>query len=124
MADTAPVVRRVVEAFLAAMAERDFERAADFVSEEVFEFIGPVKSYTGRQILMRDFDRLYPVLASLDVRRVFLDGDEACVIYNLVTTVPGLEMTRVAAWFTVAGGRITRMETFFDAHAYAQLFDV
>lgn len=124
MTDTAATVRQVVEDFLQAFAERDFERAADFVSEETFEFVGPVKSYTGRRFFMNDLDRLYPILARLDIRRVFVDGDEACVIYNLVTTVPGLEMTRVAEWLTVTDGRITRIEVFFDAHAYAQLFEV
>jgi len=124
MTGTPQSVREVVEAFFGAMARHDFERAMEQVSARAFEFIGPVRSYQGRDQLASDLDRLYPVLARLEVRRVFVDGDESCVIYDLVTTVPGMELTRVAVWITVADDGIVRMEVFFDAHAYAQLFEV
>ncbi len=124
MTNSGPTVREVVEDFLGAIAARDFDRAMRAASAQAFEFVGPVKSYQGSQTLRSDLERLYPVLSRLEMRRLFVDESDACAIYDMVTTVPGLELTRMAAWLTVSQGRITRMEVFYDAHAYAKLFDV
>ena len=34
------------------------------------------------------FVRLMPILVRNDIRKVFVDGDEACVIYDFVTSTP------------------------------------
>lgn len=124
MADAALPAKQVVEQFMAAIANRDFDRAMARVSRQTFEFVGPIKSYRGGQLLRQDLERLHPVLARLLQRRLFVDGNDVCVIYDLSTTVPGLELIRMAEWITVSDGQITRMEVFYDTHAYARLFDV
>lgn len=123
MADASESVATVVEDFLTAIAERDFDRAMQCISVRSLEFVGPSKSYRGGETLRQDLELLYPILAKMQRRRLFVDGCDACVIYDLCTTVPGMELIRLAEWITVNHGLITRMEVFYDTHAYAQLLE-
>ena len=57
--------------------------------------------------------RLLPVLVRNDIRKVFTDGDDACVVYDFVTdtaagAVPCVELV------TVRDGRIVTIELIFE----------
>jgi ketosteroid isomerase-like protein len=57
--------------------------------------------------------RLLPVLVRNDIRKVFTDGDDACVVYDFVTdtaagAVPCVEVV------TVRDGRIVTIELIFE----------
>jgi hypothetical protein len=59
-------------------------------------------------------------LTGADVRRVFSDGDEACVLYELHTgPVPDAP---VAAWYRGRDGRIAAIRAYFDARPFAPMF--
>ena len=54
----------------------------------------------------------------MEIRRVFQDGDEACVIYDLLTsTPPGTIPT--AGWYRLRGSKIVAVRAFFDARPLA-----
>jgi hypothetical protein len=48
-----------------------------------------------------------------EIQRVFQDGEEACVIYNLVTNIPAGSIPS-AGWYGLRGGKIISVRAFFD----------
>ena len=62
---------------------------------------------------LRLFVRLMPILERNDIRKIFVDGNEACVIYDFVTdTAAGAVPT--VEWLRVDGGRVASVHLFFD----------
>ena len=58
-------------------------------------------------------DRLLPVLRRNDIRRVFVNGSAACVIYDFVTDTEAGAVPCVE-WVSTADGRITTIELIFE----------
>jgi ketosteroid isomerase-like protein len=119
-----PAAREVVERFLAAFEEGDFEAARRCLGEERFAYLGPTRAFERADAYLADLAHMRLILKRLEVRRVFSDGDDVCVIFDFHSTLADLAHNRVAEWFTVAGGRIVRIEVFLDASPYNRLFEV
>lgn len=110
-------------AFLDALQERDFERAARLLSGERFEYVGPTASWDQAGDFIADISRVGPILKRLDRRQVFADGGNVMVVFDFIATIPELSNSRVAEWFRVEDGLITRIEVFFDSYAYRSMFE-
>ncbi len=64
------------------------------------------------------FRRLSPIIVRNDVHKVFVDGNEVCVIYDFVTTVcpvPSVE------WMVIDGERIRSTYLLFDRSRWAEV---
>ena len=102
----------LVRAYLQAVQDKDFDAldrllADDFIGSVAFgqefskpEWIGALR-------------RLSTALERNDIRRLFVDGNEACVVYEFVTDtpvgpVPSVEM------IATADGRLTRTDLIFE----------
>ncbi len=117
------VTRSVVEQFIEALNRRDFDAIKALLDRKRFTFVGPLGDFDDVDYFCHEFARIEPILQRVEQRRLFVDGDEALVVYNIVTTMPGLEFTRIAEWFQVSDGLITHAEMFFDTHAYNRMFE-
>ncbi len=115
--------REVVEAFMDALAQRDFERAGTFLSRPGFSYRGPTDDFDDADTFIADISRIGPILERIERRRTFVDGEDVCVIYTFYASMPELNKTRVAQWFKVDNGLITGIEVFFDARAYLAMFE-
>jgi hypothetical protein len=51
---------------------------------------------------------------------MFVDGDDVCMFYDLVTNSPA-GTALVAEWHHVSGGKIDRIRVVFDARPFAPL---
>lgn len=121
---TAPGPEQVVDAYLQAVAARDFEAARRWLSDGPFEHRSPISSFSDADAFIANVSRIGPILERLERRRTFVDGNEVCAIVNYVTRMDRKDVTPVVHWLTVAEGRIVAIETFFDARGYAKLFEV
>lgn len=63
------------------------------------EFIGMLRSYQGKY----------------DVKKVFSDGEDVCLIYDLAT--PG-GTAFMCSWYEVKGGKITSIQSIFDPRSF------
>ena len=57
-----------------------------FVFDDSSDFVDA--TLRGVDAFIGAFVRLMPILVRNDIRKVFVDGDEACVIYDFVTSTP------------------------------------
>jgi ketosteroid isomerase-like protein len=101
----------LVLAYLDAFTAKDFARLEPILAPDL-QFVGPARSFTGTGELRAALQRLSAVHVRNDVKRVFSDGNEVCVIYDLVTDTVGAVPT--IEWIKVADGRIASIHLFYD----------
>src|SRR4051812_6735037 len=88
-------------AYLDAVAQKDLAPCAALCHPDI-AFITPASRYDGCANLMEAFRRIGAIHVRSDVRRVFADGSDVCVIYDFVTDtsvgkVPTVEWLRFDA---------------------------
>ncbi|MBI5041979.1 MAG: nuclear transport factor 2 family protein [Gammaproteobacteria bacterium] len=112
----------VFNAYLDAFAARDFDRMRATLSDATFYYRGPVATHTDATEFVMDISRIGQILDGIDVRRLFVDGNEICAILDFRIRINIVDITRVVLWVIVENGKIVSIEAFFDATEYSQMF--
>lgn len=99
-------------AYLDAVAKQQYDRLEALLAPDL-HFKGPAMTRTSAEDYVGALKRLGVIHVRSDVRRVFADGDEVCVIYDFVTdtaagAVPTIE------WLHFEGARIRAIDLFYD----------
>jgi hypothetical protein len=111
---------QVAEDFFAAWTSRDFARARALLHDDL-SFEGPIDSFSDADSYLQSLQGLSEIITGVDKRKVFVDGEDVCVIYDMHTApVPD---ARIAEWYTVRAGKIGSMSVVFDARPFAPLFE-
>jgi hypothetical protein len=114
MADPA----HVAEEFLDCWTTKDFERARTLLKDDL-HFEGPIDTFDDADSYLNALRGLTQMMTGLEKLKVFVDGDDACIIYDLKTApVP---TARTAEWYRVSDGKISWVTVVFDARPFAAL---
>ena len=105
-------------AYLDALAKKDMDRVASIVAPDV-RFTGPASTTNGARDLLAAFRRISAVHVRSDIKRVFSDGDDVCVIYDFVTDTAGA--LPVVEWMRFEGDRIRSIDIFYDQVPWLKL---
>ena len=105
--DTANAAREVVLSCIKAINEEDFREARRFVSEGI-TFEGVLGSRFGAEAYFQDMERMR---LKYDLQKVFVEGDDVCVLYNL--QISGKTIFGCGI-YEVRNGRITALRVVFD----------
>jgi hypothetical protein len=106
--------------FFRALHARDFSTAGDCLRDDL-SFQGPFETFTKAAPYLEAVKGLYSGVRSVDIKKVFVDGDEVCVFYEMTTnTVSG---ALICEWMRVAGDKIAAVRAVFDARPFAAMFD-
>lgn len=119
---TQTTTEAVFTAYLDAFAARDFERVRATLSDGPFRYRSPVTTHTSADVFVLDISRVGQILDGIDVRRLFVDGNELCAIVDFRIRINIVDITRVVLWAKVEQGKIVSLEAFFDATEYSQMF--
>ena len=104
--------RDVVMAYIKALDSKHYEEGLRHLHENV-RIRGPAGETFGKPL---DFiEMLKKYQGSYDVKKVFADGDDVCVLYDLKTSGPTVFM---ASWYQVRDGKIASIHTVFDPRAF------
>ena len=98
-------------AYLDAVSTKRLDALDTLIASDV-QFVGPAMTMTGRDGLVAAFRRVSAVQVRNDVKRVFSEGNEVCVIYDLVTDTLGAHPT--IEWLVIEDGRIQSIRLFYD----------
>jgi hypothetical protein len=110
--------RQVAEGFFDAWTSKDFERARRLLHDVSFE--GPIDSFSDADSYLASLRQLSGIVTGAEKQKVFVDGDDVCVIYDLKTApVPS---SRTSEWYRVRDGKIAAVSVVFDARPFAPLF--
>jgi hypothetical protein len=116
MADAAQVAAEYFDAWTG----KDFERARSLLDENL-KFEGPLETFSDADSFLASLKQLSGIVTGAEKQKVFADGDEACVIYDLKTApVPS---ARTCEWYRVSDGKIASISAVFDARPFAPLFE-
>ena len=116
MADAA----QVADGFFTAWTTKDFARARSLLHDDV-SFKGPLESFSDADSYVASLQQLSGIVTGAEKQKVFVDGDDVCVIYDLRTApVPS---SRTCEWYRVRDGKIASVSVVFDARPFAPLFE-
>ena len=105
-------VHDLVVSYLQAVGERRLE-ALPAMLEPDAEFTVGDTTLRGAEAFVGGFERLVPIILRNDIRRLFVDGDEACVVYDFVTDTPA-EAVLSVEYIKVRSGRIASSLLLFE----------
>jgi ketosteroid isomerase-like protein len=98
-------------AYLDAVGKKELDRVADLVAPDI-RFVGPAMTITSAQDLLAALRRIGAIHVRNEIKRVFSDGDEVCVIYDFVTDTVGALPT--IEWMRIRDGRIRSVNLYYD----------
>jgi hypothetical protein len=113
----------VVDAYLAAIAARDFSAARGYLSDSGFRYQSPVGRYEDADVFISNIERIGPILVNLKTRFVSAEGARVCHFYDVTVSIAEYETHATAQLSEVVDGRIRRIEVIFDASDYNRMFD-
>jgi ketosteroid isomerase-like protein len=116
-----PGAAQVVDEFFEAWTNKDFERARALLHDQGFEFEGPIDTFDDADSYVASLQQLSQIVTGVEKHKVFVDGDDVCVIYDLRTApVPS---SRTCDWYRVRDGKVASVSVIFDARPFAPLFE-
>jgi len=77
----------LVTSYIRAVGERRLEALPPLLESDA-EFTLGDNTFRGREAFVGAFRRLLPIIERNEIRHLFVDGDEACVVYDFVTSTP------------------------------------
>ena len=110
MTSTTP--RDIALSYIDACSRKDFDAVRPLLAADV-RFVGPSRELVGADDYIAVLRRIAPIWVRSEVRKVFCDGGDVCVIYDLVTNTAAGAVPTVE-WLTVVGEKIASVFLSFD----------
>jgi hypothetical protein len=111
---------RVAEEFFDAWTSKDFDKARTLVHDDL-SFEGPLDSFSDADSYLASLQQLSAIVTGAEKQKVFVDGADVCVIYDLKTApVPS---SRTCEWYRVRDDKVASVSVVFDARPFASLFE-
>lgn len=104
----------------AAMGNDDWKAARGFLADHHFRFDGPFDSFTTAEEYLAAIQKLHGMVERVDPHHLFVDGDDVCVLYDLVTNSPA-GTAFICEWHHVTNGKIDKIRVVFDARPFAPM---
>lgn len=98
--------------YLKAVATQDYGKLEQLLAADL-RFRGPVMTRSSAQDFIGALKRLSAVHVRSDVKRVFVDGEEVCVIYDFVTSTSAGALPTIE-WLHFDGVRIRAIDLYYD----------
>ncbi len=98
--------------YIEALDRQRYDGALKHLHDRV-RIRGPAGEAFGKPLDFIEMLRKYK--GKYDVKKVFADGDDVCVLYDLKTVGPTVFMS---SWYQVKEGKIISIQTVFDPSAF------
>ena len=98
--------------YLNAVGKQQYDEVRALLAPDV-QLRGPAATRTSAEDYVGALKRLGAIHVRNDVKRVFADGDEVCVIYDFVTDTPAGALTTIE-WLRFEGDRIRSIDLYYD----------
>jgi hypothetical protein len=107
-------------AYEKALGSSDWQAARELLRDDL-EFKGPIAQYDRPEPYIEDLKRLHNMVEDVQMKKVFVDGDDVCLLYEMVTNTPA-GAAFICEWHHVEGGKIGSIRVVFDATPFAPMF--
>ena len=116
--EPAKSAKEIVMEYLDLITERqDFKTARSYLKDNV-SYVSPLNSFDRAEPYLKYNESLH--LPKLDIKKVFVDGDDVCILHE--TSLPPRISSTVysSLWFHVDGGKISSLRALFDPRPFLQ----
>jgi hypothetical protein len=96
-----------------ALGKGDFAAARKLVHDNL-SFQGPIDTFHSPEPYFEALKKLHPVIQRIDMKKIFADCNDVCVLYDMVTKTPA-GTAFVCEWYKVKSEKIAEIRTVFDA---------
>jgi SnoaL-like domain len=111
--------REIVELYHEAWKRHDFEAVRGLLHDNL-GFRGPFDTFENADDFVAAIRQLAPIVADVRLTKTFADGDDVCLLYDMVTNTPAGTQP-IAEWYQVRGDRIGAIQVYFDSRPFAAL---
>ncbi len=111
----------IVLAYQRALGNQDYKTARSYLRDDL-AFRGPLASHDQPEGLLKDLEQLHHIVKGVEMKKVFTDGDDVCLLYDLVTSNPPAT-SFTCEWYHVKDGKIATLRVVFDARPFAAMFE-
>src|SRR5262252_4071366 len=108
--------------YMDAINQQQFDMLEALLAPEL-TFTSPSTTRSTAREFLAGLKRLTAIHVRNEVKRVFADGDEACVIYDFVTDTPAGALTTIE-WLRFDGDRIRSINLYYDQLPWQQVMAV
>ena len=112
----------VVQGYTRALGKGDFASARRYLHDNL-SFHGPFDTFDTPEPYLEALKKVHAMVQRVDMKKFFVDGDDVCLLYDLVTNTPA-GTSFVAEWHHVTGAKIASIRVVFDARPFAALFGI
>src|SRR2546428_11746690 len=95
--------KEIVMAYQKALGKADFAGARRYMHDDL-SFVGPFESFNRPEPHLEALGKLHHIVVRVEPRKTFVDGDDVCLLYNMVTNTPA------GAAFICEGDNVRREE--------------
>jgi hypothetical protein len=117
---SAKSAKEIVMEYMQVLIERrDFQSARSYISDNI-SYVSPLNSFDRAEPYLKYNEHLK--LPPFDIKKVFVDGQDVCLLYEMnVGTQPPVTVF-VCAWFHVNedDGKISSLRLAFDTRPFLQ----
>src|SRR3989442_11928650 len=103
--------KEIVIAYQKALGKADFAGARRYMHDDL-SFVGPFESFNRPEPYLDALGKLHHIVVIVEPRKTFVDGDDVCLLYAMVTNTPAAA-TFISETGTFRGGKITSGRTAF-----------
>jgi hypothetical protein len=83
-------------------------------------FIGPLNSFTNADAFLESAAIFMKLSKSTEIKKIFMDGEDVCILYDSTTIVPSIPTFPVASWFKIESGKIKFFQVHFDPSPFVK----
>src|SRR6266851_4876438 len=105
----------IVDRYSHALADRNFAAARGFLADDL-HFEGPIDKFSRADDYVKAIAGLYGMVKGVLHQATIAQGDNVAVFYVLDTP---MAKAPVAEWYTIRGGKIVHIRTYFDARPFS-----
>src|SRR5262245_27256312 len=97
---------KIVSGCQQALGKGDFAAARKLVHDNLL-FQGPIDTFHSPEPYFEALKKLHPIVQRIDMKKIFADGNDVCVLYDMVTKTPA-GTAFVCEWYKVKARRLPR----------------
>ncbi len=112
--------QEIITAFYASIEHKDFDALRNLL-HDALKFEGPNERIENADSFVATLTSMAHVTESFRVKHLFVDGDRACCVFDLITATP-LRESPVSEYFELREGRIASIRAHFDSHPWIALY--
>ena len=101
-------------------SKKDYQGSAQYLDENL-SFKGPIDTFNNSRDYLQAISRLAAIVVEVRRKKTFVDGPDACFVYDLVTSIPNGTVA-CAEWIHSEHGKVKSIQVHFDPRPFTAMF--